>query len=320
MYKIGELSRRTGLPVKTIRYYSDIGLLPEYNRTQGRFRLYSDADMARLRLVIALRELGLDLATIRSAVDQRLPFEQVIDLRLQAVERDVQSLEKSRAVLRALRDCGDASADTAARLHEFGQMSAADRQEFVAHFYRSAAEGSSAPPEFVAALRAASTPGPADELTAEQLSAWLELAQLLEDDEFLASLRVMGRSAWGTSPRSDYGDLRVRGDEAVARAAEAGRRQVSPSSPEAAAVLDDFLSVRAAMLGRRNDRDFRACLLHQFEVHDPRADRYWELIAIIKRWPTRDKTIGEAFRWLSAALKQRVAAEARCLDEDRDAR
>ena len=68
---IGELSRRSGLPVKTIRYYSDVGVLPPAARTRSGYRRYGQADLVRLDLVRTLRELGVDLAAIRRAVRGR---------------------------------------------------------------------------------------------------------------------------------------------------------------------------------------------------------------------------------------------------------
>jgi len=53
---IGELAHLTGLPVKTIRYYSDIGLVPEARRTDAGYRRYDDAGLARLELVRTLRD------------------------------------------------------------------------------------------------------------------------------------------------------------------------------------------------------------------------------------------------------------------------
>jgi hypothetical protein len=52
---IGELARLTGLPVKTIRYYSDLGLAPEAGRGSSSYRRYDEAGLARIELVRTLR-------------------------------------------------------------------------------------------------------------------------------------------------------------------------------------------------------------------------------------------------------------------------
>lgn len=60
---IGQLARRTGLSVKTIRWYSDQGLVPPAGRTASGYRLYGVEALARLELVRTLRRLGIDLRT-----------------------------------------------------------------------------------------------------------------------------------------------------------------------------------------------------------------------------------------------------------------
>ena len=62
---IGELSRRTGCNIETIRYYERIGLLPSPPR-RGRYRQYSDEDARRLAFVRRARELGFSLAAVRA--------------------------------------------------------------------------------------------------------------------------------------------------------------------------------------------------------------------------------------------------------------
>lgn len=62
---IGELSRRTGCNIETIRYYERIGILPEPAR-RGRYRSYSISDTERLSFVRRARELGFTLEEIRA--------------------------------------------------------------------------------------------------------------------------------------------------------------------------------------------------------------------------------------------------------------
>ncbi|MGO8916762.1 MAG: MerR family transcriptional regulator [Stellaceae bacterium] len=62
---IGELSRRTGCNIETIRYYERIGLLPTARRS-GRYRSYGPDDVARLGFVRRARELGFTLEDVRA--------------------------------------------------------------------------------------------------------------------------------------------------------------------------------------------------------------------------------------------------------------
>ncbi|HEV2163286.1 MAG TPA: helix-turn-helix domain-containing protein [Stellaceae bacterium] len=63
---IGELSRRTGCNIETVRYYERIGLMPSAPRTAGRYRLYGDAEVRRLAFVRRARELGFTLTDVRT--------------------------------------------------------------------------------------------------------------------------------------------------------------------------------------------------------------------------------------------------------------
>jgi MerR family transcriptional regulator, mercuric resistance operon regulatory protein len=62
---IGEVSRRTGCNIETIRYYERIGLVPKAERTASRYRIYARADVQRLIFVRRARELGFTLDEIR---------------------------------------------------------------------------------------------------------------------------------------------------------------------------------------------------------------------------------------------------------------
>ncbi len=58
---IGELAERTGLSLRTIRHYDDVGLLPAAARTEGGFRVFSGADVERLGVIKAMKPLGFSL-------------------------------------------------------------------------------------------------------------------------------------------------------------------------------------------------------------------------------------------------------------------
>lgn len=63
--QIGELSRRTGCNIETIRYYERIGLMPAPPR-RGRYRSYGEEDVGRLGFVRRARELGFTLDEVRA--------------------------------------------------------------------------------------------------------------------------------------------------------------------------------------------------------------------------------------------------------------
>jgi DNA-binding transcriptional MerR regulator len=70
MWKIGELARRTGLTVRTLHHYDEIGLLSPADRSQGGHRVYGDADVRRLYRIVSLRSLGFPLEAIAAALDE----------------------------------------------------------------------------------------------------------------------------------------------------------------------------------------------------------------------------------------------------------
>jgi MerR family transcriptional regulator, mercuric resistance operon regulatory protein len=65
MIGIGELSRRAGCNIETIRYYERIGLVPKAERTASRYRVYAPGDVRRLIFIRRARELGFTLDEIR---------------------------------------------------------------------------------------------------------------------------------------------------------------------------------------------------------------------------------------------------------------
>jgi Cu(I)-responsive transcriptional regulator len=66
---IGELGRRTGTKVETIRYYERIGLLAAPARSAGNYRSYGPAHLARLSFVRRSRDLGFSLDQVRALLD-----------------------------------------------------------------------------------------------------------------------------------------------------------------------------------------------------------------------------------------------------------
>ena len=65
---IGKVSERTGIPVKTLRFYADEGLVLPTGRSRSGYRLYGDEDVTKLELVRTLRDAGLGLPAIRSVL------------------------------------------------------------------------------------------------------------------------------------------------------------------------------------------------------------------------------------------------------------
>jgi len=114
--KVGELARRTGLTVRTLHHYDEIGLLKPSLHTATGHRLYTIADIARLQQVVSLRQLGFALDEIRTCLD-RADFSPlaVLDLHLaqlrKQIERQRRLCARIEAIADHLRPAGEVSAD-----------------------------------------------------------------------------------------------------------------------------------------------------------------------------------------------------------------
>ena len=65
--RIGEIAERSGVTPRTIRYYEELGLLPRSEREHGKHRIYTEADVERVRELTRVRDLlGLSLEELRS--------------------------------------------------------------------------------------------------------------------------------------------------------------------------------------------------------------------------------------------------------------
>jgi DNA-binding transcriptional MerR regulator len=82
-WKVGELAGRTGVSVRTLRYYDEIGLLSPSQRSEGGHRLYTSEDVVRLQQVRSLTRLGFSLREVRGFLDRPdFPLERVVRLHL----------------------------------------------------------------------------------------------------------------------------------------------------------------------------------------------------------------------------------------------
>ena len=125
--RIGEAAKRTGVSAANIRYYEREGLLAPSAREDNDYRLYSEADLHRLRFIRMCRAMDMSLDEVRSllALDGQNPADcyaatHTIDAHLQHVRqrlKELRSLEKELQSLRALCDGQQAPCSLIAALH-----------------------------------------------------------------------------------------------------------------------------------------------------------------------------------------------------------
>lgn len=120
MLSIGALSRKTGTKVQTIRYYEQISLLPEPERSEGGQRRYTPEDVDRLAFIRHSRQLGFPLNAVRellALVDKPknpcADADSIAKRQLIQVEKRIMRLEALRTELqRMIRECnGDSVAE-----------------------------------------------------------------------------------------------------------------------------------------------------------------------------------------------------------------
>lgn len=118
LMQIGDVAERTGLSLRTIRHYEEVGLLPEAQRSPGGFRLYTEDAVARLLLLKQMKPLDFTLEQMREILEVR---QRLANPRLS---------EKTRAGLEATLEAYQRLADD--KLREL-RRKVANAEAFAAH-------------------------------------------------------------------------------------------------------------------------------------------------------------------------------------------
>jgi DNA-binding transcriptional MerR regulator len=114
--KVGELARRTGLTIRTLHHYDEIGLLKPSLHTEAGHRLYTGSDVARLQLVLSLRQLGFSLEEVGACL-KRSDFSPLEVIRLhvarlrEQIELQRGLCERLEALAEYFRPAGEVSAE-----------------------------------------------------------------------------------------------------------------------------------------------------------------------------------------------------------------
>ncbi|MFD2766122.1 MerR family transcriptional regulator [Micromonospora eburnea] len=303
LYSIGDLARRTGMTVKTIRFYSDQGIVPPTDRSPTGQRRYDLDAAARLDLVRTLRDLGLDLATIRGIVDREISLPEVAAAHAEALAAQIRVLRLRRAVLTAVARRGS-TPEEMRLVHQLAKLSDAERRRLIDEFLDAAFTGLPADPAF-AGIRRTLTPELPDDADAEQVEAWVELAELAQDPGFRASLRRLAEQ----HAADRAGTPAVRRDavavarEQVGPALAAG---VDPTSRRADPVVAAITDRYARLCGRPDDTDLRRRLLDRLKsANDPRRERYLHLLSVINGWSATEN-LAPILDWSIRALRART--------------
>lgn len=101
--KVGTLAQRTGLSVRTLHHYDEIGLLTPARRTPSGHRLYGEAEARRLQRIASLRQLGLSLEEIdRCLENPEYTLEEVLELHIRRLRERIEEEKRLCRRLEAL--------------------------------------------------------------------------------------------------------------------------------------------------------------------------------------------------------------------------
>lgn len=243
------------------------------------YRLYDTGSQARTELVRTLRELGLDLNTIRRILDRRTTVADVARTHVEALDAEIRTLRLRRAVLWSVAERGSTNREMRT-MHELARLSARERQQIIDDFVTQAFDGIPADADgarIARSMRQMPAELPKDP-TAEQIEAWIELAELTADPAFRQRVREMALAGAATPEAG--------GDRA-------------PESPAGREVLG--LIVDPAVSAAERTR-----LADELETFtDRRVERYWLLIGIVNGRSPFSSGV-PAFEWLIAALRAHV--------------
>jgi DNA-binding transcriptional MerR regulator len=116
---IGSVAKESGVPIKTIRYYEELGLLKAVGRTEGGYRLFNSDIFARLNFIKRAQSLGLSLTEIKEFLDVHdggdLPCDRVknkLEDKLSEIERQIQQLQLLKLELKGLLSGWDSIPET----------------------------------------------------------------------------------------------------------------------------------------------------------------------------------------------------------------
>ncbi|MFD3736788.1 MerR family transcriptional regulator [Streptomyces sp. NPDC058629] len=287
---IGQLARRTGVAVRTLRFWSDEGAVPPVARSAGGYRLYDAESVARVELVRTLRELGLGLDDVCRVLSGRTTVAEVADAHVAALDAQIRSLKVSRAVLSTVAKRGSTVEETTL-MNRLARLSAAERKQIVDEF-KDEVFGGLHDTRLRDRMRTYSIELP-DDPTPEQVDAWIELAELVRDPGFRTRLRTWMElntpvPGQGRPPGASIWWAR----QIVQTVAEVRRGGVAPEEVAAAEVLSELFG----------DAD-RAAVLRSLEAGiEAGAERYRRLVARVRGQASSPDATKE-LEWLARALR-----------------
>jgi MerR family transcriptional regulator, thiopeptide resistance regulator len=105
LWKVGELAKQTGLTVRALHHYDEIGLLTPSRRSASGYRLYDGDDISRLLQILSLRQLGFSLDEIRDSLAKPdLSLQRVLELHIERLQNGIELQRKLCSRLEAVAE------------------------------------------------------------------------------------------------------------------------------------------------------------------------------------------------------------------------
>ncbi|MGI5163239.1 MerR family transcriptional regulator [Spirillospora sp. CA-253888] len=298
---IGDLAALAGVPVRTVRFYCDEGLLP-VRRSTGGHRRFDPSAVDRLRLVRRLRTLGLGLPAIAAVLTEERSLAEAVAAERAALDVELAAMAWRRASLRAVEDAPPA--DRAARLELLATVeSGPAARDVLEGFWRSLIVAE-LDDRYADGFVYLSVPEPPADPTPAQVVAYAGMVAIAADRSLRRRMRARGRV--NAAVISDEGQLMEGVGEACALAAPI---VAGGGAPGPGPALTRFVETHAAVRGGSDTPAFRRELHTELRLdQDPRVDRYWRLHAEVAGDPV---LLGTVHTWLLDALGRRVELEER---------
>jgi len=293
LYTIGQAARMAGVPARTIRFWCDAGVLAPAGRSASGYRHFDAAAVARLDLVRTLRELGLSLDQIMQALGGRTSVSELAAVHAAALDAQIRVLRLRRGVLRVIAARGG-GIEEAKQMNDLARLSARERQQIIDEFVdRTFADVAPDTAAMSIAQRMRTLPAELpDDPSADQVAAWIELAELVADEEFQRRAREMVLASTGPQAPAEGPGYRA----VIEHAGRALADGIDPASAGGKLVLDRIIPPGTPRAGRERLRG-------QLETFtDERVERYWQLVGILNGRPPFPPA-APAFQWLIAALR-----------------
>lgn len=185
------------------------------------------------------------------------------------------------------------------------QLSRTERRNVVERFFEKVSDGINIDQKWARQMVEASVPELPDEPTPAQCDAWIELSSILGDPSFIDSMRRNAQDVWDRHVL-DPAAWRKANEAVLARAKEAIAHDLAPTSDTGKSLAREWLETSARLLGREPDLEFRNWLRGKYALHDARAARYWELVAIMRGLPP-DGSPNREWAWITDAMRHHLA-------------